>query len=178
MRKRIIIRYTYDCKHWLDCEASFLLCSNDNYEVWHFKTPNTYGAKSCTFAICCKINNIEYWDNNKEMNYNLKWYFPTKILQGCCVILDNAFKHPDIFYGNILVKNIGYHKQIKVRYFMDQCKNYNEADAVYSNQLPENLEMWKFRIKGVFKGKIKFYVYFMVNGNTYYDKNFGRYYIL
>lgn len=179
LKKRIIVHYTYDYNHWLDCKASFLLCTSDNSEVWYFKTPNRYSYNSCSFAICCKVNHDEYWDNNREMNYNLKWYFPTKILQNCCVILDRAFKaYNNMFYGKILVKNLGYYKQIKVRYSIDNWKTYNEIDAEYSNELPNNLEVWKFNTNVAFEGQIRFYIYLEANDNIYYDKNFDRYYII
>jgi len=176
--KSLIIHYTYDHKTWFTSPATFLTATKDNHEVWYFKTPNTYNHSSCSFALCYKVNDKEYWDNNQSMNYSLKWYSPTKALQNCAIVLDKAFRSSDTFYGNILIKNLAYHKQIKVRYSFDEWETFTEVDAVHSCQFSNNLENWTFSAPLSFSCEIRFVVYYIVNGITYFDNNFGMDYFI
>lgn len=174
----VVIHYTYDHKAWFISYATFLTATKDNHEVWYFRTPNTYSHSCCSFALCYKVDGEEYWDNNQNMNYNLKWYFPTKILKSCAIVLDKAFKNSTAFYGNILIKNLAYHKQVKVHYTFDQWETFNEVDAVHFFQFSNDLEEWTFSVLLSYSCKIIFTVYYIVDGSTYFDNNFGRDYLL
>lgn len=176
--KSLIIHYTYDHKSWFTFHATFLTATKDNHEVWYFKTPATYSHSSCSFALCYKVNDKEYWDNNLNMNYSLKWYSPTKILQNCAIVLDKAFKNSNTFYGNILIKKLAYHNQIKVCYSLDKWETSTEVDAVYSCQFSNSLENWIFSVPLSFSCEIRFIVYYIVNGTTYFDNNFGMDYLI
>ncbi|WP_055669071.1 carbohydrate-binding protein [Desnuesiella massiliensis] len=174
--KNIIIHYTYDCESWLTCSASYITDAKENHEIWYFRTPSTNDHSACNFAICYKTNDKEYWDNNQNKNYKLKWYSPTKILQSCNIIIDKVFKSSTAFYGNILVKNLAYHKKVRVRYSFDNWQNSSEWDAIYSQEIVNRLELWKFYIPLTFYCEIKFNICYIVEGITYSDNNFGMNY--
>lgn len=176
LTKSVMVHYSYDHKSWFTSHATFLTTIKDNHEVWYFKTPSTYSHSSCSFALCYKANGKEHWDSNENMNYSLKWYSPTNVLQNCFVVLDKAFKSTNTFYGNILIKNLAYHKQVKVRYSFNQWETFSEVDAIYSHQLTNKLENWTFSVPIILPCQISFIVYYIVDGITYFDNNFSRYY--
>lgn len=176
--KSIVVHYTYDNKYWHNSHAKILTITNDNHEIWYFKTPNTTTYNSCSFALFYSDDTNEYWDNNQNINYTLKWYSPTKILNNCIIILDKAIKNPTKFYGNILIKHPTYHKQVKVRYSFDNFETFQEINAAHSTQLENHLENWIFSVPISFSSNIKFIVYCIIDGITYYDNNFEKNYLI
>ena len=82
--------------------------------------------------------------------------------------------------GYIAVKNIAYVKEVNVR--------YNKGDGTWGtipasyvkNNTSDGLEVWSFNSDGidVFCSATEFYIEYKVNGNTYYDSNYGNNYTI
>jgi hypothetical protein len=171
------VHYSYDGSSWLISDASIFSASSDNTEIWYFRTPNTYNSGCCNFAIEYETGDNTFWDNNENNDYYLAWFSPTKILQGCSVVLDRVLRNSTCLFGNIVLKNISYEKQVKVIFSMDEWQTYEEAEAFFENEMSEELERWHFSIPVSSGNKINLAIQYVVGGATFLDNNFENDYI-
>ncbi|MCX7922198.1 MAG: CBM21 domain-containing protein [Clostridia bacterium] len=176
--KKVTVRYTYNGSDWYDVAASYFRTTSDGLESWYFKTPSTDGSSTCTFAIKYDVNGTTYWDNNGGNNYKLAWYAPTFVLQKSVVIKDRVIKNDTSFSGTIVLKNLAYNKQVKVRYTTNNWATYKDVSATFGTDLGNGLESWNFTDVIPSGSTVKFSIYYIVNGVTYWDNNFGANYTI
>ena len=79
------------------------------------------------------------------------------------------------------VKNLGYTKDIKVRYTLDNWNTYKEVPLSHDNYKyndDDSCEIWSTSIDttGATSDTFQYCLYYTVNGQTYWDNNFGRNY--
>lgn len=74
--KKVIARYTFN--DWLssnDIDASYILgssnCETDSFSFSIFLSPQNKNVK---FALKYEVNDKEYWDNNRSLNYCLSYH--------------------------------------------------------------------------------------------------------
>lgn len=189
--KNVTIHYTFDGVTWQDTAASYLTSTHGNYEAWKFTTEarniGLRAAYNCTFAIKYEVNGQTYWDNNNGNNYqSIDGYGVSKEMAfgsgALAVDYASIYRYnnvPDSFAGCIQLKNLGYQKVVKVRYTTDNWATYSEIAAEYNYTAPTNgVEYWYFDTPVTLTGdEIEYAVSYTVNGQTYWDNNFGSNYI-
>lgn len=183
--KNVIIRYTYDGVTWFDVPAYFVKNLDSGNELWSFKTIATEKSfshrinYSCQFAIRYDVNGKTYWDNNGGSNYEVRsdTHGPDQpVLLGCREIRPMSVStYKSRFSGLLLAKNLGYDKEITVRYTTDNWATYQEVNAQYQLYSTTNgQETWKFHAYGAFSNQVvEFAIRYKVNGQIYWDNNFG-----
>ncbi|QUH30302.1 carbohydrate-binding protein [Vallitalea guaymasensis] len=187
--KNITVHYTYDGSNWLDQSASYLKTLKDGSEVWSFSTPHKIYAPqhhtyhNCRFALKYEVNGNTYWDNNNGDNYLLQEttmiYNAPCTLSKSVVLLNECNRNDNFLSGSIYLKNLGYDKNVKVRYTLDNWKTYSEVDASYTRSYDNNTELWSFYTGGnnyQWDNDCEFAISYTVNGVTYWDNNFGSNY--
>ena len=85
------------------------------------------------------------------------------------------------YYGDpnpsVTLKNYGYEKNVKVIYTLDNWNTQGSYELEYDKTLENGNEIWDGEVPSEIKGKtIEYYISYTVNGQTYYDSNFGENY--
>lgn len=155
---------------WQDAQASFVTKLDDNTEIWK---ATVSGIITGQFAIKYVGDGQVYWDNNNGNNYAYD-----DILGTANVSAQRLRSSLDGYSLYVAVKNLAYNKVVRVRYTYDNWATYQDADLTYSYTLTgTNNEIWgtTLSIPSSTSG-FQFCVYYQVNGQTYWDNNFGSNY--
>lgn len=189
-QKNVTIHYTPGDGTWYDTDASYEGPAEAGHEKWGFSIstnsmnnthPELSNAETIQFAIKYEVNGQTYWDNNNGHNYSVSRYTESSTILGKPNVL-RAYDEisQDTFLGGVYVKNLGYSKQVKIKYTTDNWATTKEADASYS--MPANsddsVEAWHFTIDQIAPSvsQIKYAISYTVNGQTYWDNNYGQNY--
>lgn len=189
-KKNVTIHYNFDhCRtnydspeEWDDISATYLRLDSDGNEIWGFKIPETYFGK-CYFAIKCEMDGQTYWDNNGGKNYmtsystNIFATIPLHLVGASHTSLPNSKKISE-FHGKIVLDNLGYEKDVIIRYTTDNWKTYNEEKANFGfTSIYGNIDAWTFQVNlDEPSENVEFAVMYRVNGQEYWDNNFGTNY--
>ena len=191
---------------WTNYRPGYFYKKAGNTEIWTIDAtrtvyPYSYGyelpalAKPYEFAIRYKVNGKTYWDNNGGANYTLG-YKDGELLGkdvNALVLYDGAWNNTyagtGTFYGQILVRNLAYEKQVEIVYTTD---NWATTKAVPCHFVPSNwfpygttvtypnaqgAERWSFQVEiPLGAPNVEYAVSYRVNGVNYWDNNFGMNY--
>lgn len=162
--------YNSNSSTWTDEQATYVTTLSDGSEVWKANIAD-WGLE---YAIKYTVNGTTYWDNNNGSNYtgnDILGVNPVKTLRP-----DYNYT-PDYtaFSVSAIVKNLAYTKVVNVKYTQDNWATSSTKALVYGWSLSSNEELWDTTLS-LDANKIngfQYYVYYQVNGQTYYDNNFG-----
>ena len=157
---------TYD-QGWINTEATFYAMKDSNTEI--YKATVT-GMSATEFVLKYVADGRVYWDNNYGKNYQATDMVGTAEVK--------ALPLRSAMYGTYTVqasvKNIAYHKVVKVRYTEDNWATYKEAELKYNYSVAgTDSEIWSTEIKVQDSSSLQFSISYTVNGRTYWDNNFG-----
>lgn len=155
---------------WTDTEATFFTKLDDNTEIWK---ADISGIATSEFTIKYVGDGITYWDNNNGQNYN-----SSDIIGAANV---KALRRTSYYSDSIraVVKNLGYEKHVKVRYTLDNWQTYQDADMSYvDSNYGVNGELWSVNLNLDLDNLdgFQFCICYEVDGQTYWDNNFGANY--
>ena len=164
---------------WLDQPASYVTTLADGSEIWKATVGLTATSVS-NFAINTIQNGQTYWDNNNGKNYSAEsaGIAPVKAVR-TITAYDSSTGN---FKISARVQNYAYNKKVTVRYTTDNWASYQEAALSYDNSKNYNdgTELWSTNISvptvGYFKTNLQYAIRYEVNGQTYWDNNFGKNY--
>ncbi len=187
MNQKLWIRYTQDGKTWIDQAASFQGIATDGREIWSFVTPlaSLDSPRRYRFALRLERGTEVFWDNNGTKDYRIEasnWPVPVDLvalLEEQPIALHDAFRYEGAagIVGSIDVKNLGYRKEVKVRYTLDDGLSFKDLSARYAFALADRAnERWEFRLPLEPGQRVKFMVLMSHDGATYTDDNFGLLY--
>lgn len=172
--KQVIIHYNAGNGKWEDKNASYLTTIDGNKEIW---VANISGfGISGEYAIKYIGDGITYWDNNNGKNYT-----NDDILGVANVEAIRAhYQTPNNYYVYAAVKNIGNEKKVTVRYTQNNWVSYEDVDLSYYHSAPDgkDFEYWNCTLN-LDEDKMDDFQYcirYEVNGQTFWDNNFGRNY--
>ena len=165
----VYVRYKYSSYDWSNEYATFYKALDDNYSI--FKA-EVYGFGLIEYSINVH-NGEESYINDNNGNYFTNY----QVLGDANVVaLRNRSSLGSSDYEiKAAVKNLGYHKDIKVRYTVDNWKTYKEAPLTYKSTNDNNDEIWSTTIDttGAEYYNFQYAISYTVNGQTYWDNNFG-----
>lgn len=170
--KQVYIHYNAEDDEWKDTTASYLT-TIDNKEIWVGCVSGF--SISGEYAIKYVGNGITYWDNNNGNNYTYN-----DILGAANVkAIRLHYNTPDNYKVCVAVKNIAYNKKVTVRYTEDNWASYKDVDLNY-DYTPDgkDFEYWTTTLNLDENKMDNFYfcIRYEVNGQTYWDNNFGANY--
>ncbi|MDE6232797.1 MAG: CBM21 domain-containing protein [Lachnospiraceae bacterium] len=155
---------------WEDVEAAYCTKLDDNTEIW--KATITGYETSLEFAIKYIGDGKVYWDNNNGNNYTYN-----NVLGIANVKAGRLYK---VYSSKVMmfatVKNLAYNKNVKVRYTTDNWETYKDESLGYLSNIPNtNDELWSVELDldGGKTDGFHFCISYEVNGQTYWDNNFG-----
>lgn len=182
-QKQVFI-HTKQNNIWKDLPLKFDHSVANGKEVWtqSFERPHptTTGqvVADLEFDVKYQVNGKTYWDNNNGNNYLIQNRDNSggTILFATNVSLDSvrvdSFGQMD---GLIDVKNLASNKQIKVVYSTDNWATVKTASATFSGIFSDlKNEEWHFILDvNSADRQVVYAISYTVNGNTYWDNNFG-----
>ncbi|USB33091.1 carbohydrate-binding protein [Paenibacillus sp. YPG26] len=189
-QKKVTIHYTPGDGKWYDTPASYQGPTDSTHEKWNFSVstysgdttnPQLLNVQKVQFAIKYEVGGQTYWDNNNGQNYSVSRYNMSSTILGKPNVL-KAFDSlsQNTFSGGVYLKNLDYTKTVKVRYTTDNWNTTKEGYASY--YAPANsdgsVQEWHFSFNNIDSGvsQIKYAISYTVNGQTYWDNNYGSNY--
>lgn len=169
---------TTSCKYY----AESLNGALGTREILYFKKQI---KSKITFAIkYSRPGARDYWDNNggKDFVVGFGTGIPTMVLGSSSIALEkftamtNSVKYQKVITGSVVLKNLAYTKDVKIVYSTDSWKTSKSAVVNYGENFYGN-ERWNFSAYLDYTvTTAKFKLVYVVNGQTYVDDNFGKFY--
>ncbi|MCP3145113.1 carbohydrate-binding protein [Pyxidicoccus xibeiensis] len=176
---------------WVNLPGTYVGPASPGFEIWRVtKQYPSWGAnpepsRDLEFVPRLVVGGTFYWDNNWGANYHLGRN-DGPMLHNTNVLVDASFwrANGDLDVS-IDVKNLAYTKSVTVVYTTDNWATSHEAPAGFvsgytyayayiNSPNVKNVERWQAHIPGVTGASLKFAVRYQVNGQTYWDNNFGQ----
>lgn len=184
---------------WIDVPMTYNRATGDGREVWtgsysdytNQGTP-TNRVWTVEYTLKYEVNGQTFWDNNNGQNYSIApdvgaylvgtniypvWFSPTQTT------------YSNQLTGRVVVKNIAPAKTVKVVYSTDGWKTVKTSNASFTpyawsggysaapNPNQYGYEVWDYSMDvGATATKVDFAFSYTVNGQTYWDNNFGANY--
>ena len=171
-KKAVFLHYNAGNDQWKDQQAGFVTkIDNNSKEIWAATV--TTNDPNGEYVIKYEGDGKVYWDNNGGKNYN-----KTDLLGVANVMVLRGERQTASNYKiTAVVKNIGFAKQVKVKYTTNNWASYKWADMSYEGPSDgKNYEFWstELHLSESDMSGFQFCVSYTVNGQTYWDSNFGR----
>lgn len=183
--KEVWIWYSTGVGGWQSKKATFDTAVGNNKETWDFAISLGFiSPANIQLAVQYKVNGAVYWDNNNSLNYNLGTPAAFSLLNSVSLFPSNTvFAMFDKFHGEIVVKNIAFHKQVKVVYTLDHWATSQDIQATFKAADGTQAETWEFTADiPLFYSDalptLEYSIAYTVAGVTYWDNNhvYGRNY--
>ena len=180
VNKAVFIRYCNNNGEWAEIEAEYFKDTHGDYEAWKFDIPHFYigmrGSANIQFAIRYEAGTAApEWDNNGGLNYRVKAGYSVSAQYDIGVAGLAYMNASSVYQGtrvDIQLKNLGYDKDVRVRYTTDNWATYQEASGYYVSTFPDSyIERWEVYVPTL--DPIKFAISYTAGGVTYWDNNFG-----
>ncbi len=154
---------------WTDQGAEYVTTLEDGSKIW--KT--FLRSYDLEYVIKYEGDGEVTWDNNDGKNYK------EGILGTAPIAVNRSqFAYLSRFTVNATVQNLGFAKDIKVRYTTDNWNTVKEAEMAYDKTNADGTEQWKAIISEDVAStpSFQFCVSYTVNGQTFWANNFGSNY--
>ncbi len=184
--KKVTVHFMYNDTDWSDVSAHYYKTLPNGYEIWKYDTPYTTrvkyqycGDNYCKFAIKYEVNGNTYWDNNNGNNYYLSQSKHQVELSKCNIGESKFYSSSKNLW--FYLKNLGYNKTVRVRVTNDGWATYQDYDCTYHSNFSNGTELWYIDLEenGIdttSNAASQYVIYYSVNGETYWDNNFGENY--
>lgn len=178
---------------WRDFPLAYNRPANNGREVWaaDFNLNNLpTDAGTLTFVVSYTVSGQTYWDNNNGANYTLAadggvQIFGTNVYSAPVAATTPVYGNS--FYNYVTVKHLGADEKVTIVYSTDGWKTTKYAAAMLnsnfwlntyngdtlSNPSPTGFEAWNFVLDVTGASKVEYAVSYTVNGQTYWDNNYG-----
>lgn len=204
-QKNVYIHHLMVDGTWQDLPLTYINSIDANTDMWelnysYISTAPTSQALGNQFAIKYVVNGQTYWDNNGGNNYQISGTVGMYLQNGINVSVDTNYSYyaaytppsNSNFYISVDLRNIAYAKNVSVVYSTDGWKTVQTAPLSFPNYLiigeetslpnpnPFGIERWtgSITVTPSTQQFIQFAVSYTVNGQTYWDNNFGKNYQL
>lgn len=181
---------------WFDLPLSFNRRISNNREIWEGSySPPLNTPHDLLFTLKYVVNGQTYWDNNGGQNYAMARDAGSKLASGLNVYNGNYSPTMALgaseshVYGWATVRNLAFAKVVRVRYSTDNWATTKIANASYSpyfwsswyssatNPNQYGFEEWRFSLNvGTAATQVAYAIEYTVNGQTWWDNNYGRNY--
>lgn len=181
---------------WIDVPLQFKRTIANNREIWEgvFSPPQNT-VYDVRYALKYVVNGQTYWDNNGGLDYTIHRDSGTRLPTGVNVYDGNLRNSLNIGPGGtvlrnwVTVRNLAFAKLVRVHYSTDGWTTKRIATATFNpnfwagwysaapNPNRYGFEEWNFELDvGPTATAVQYAVEYVVNGQTYWDNNYGRNY--
>ncbi|MCE9671947.1 CBM21 domain-containing protein [Myxococcus stipitatus] len=188
--KQVAIHHKQPDGTWADLALGYFGPAGDGAELW--KATRQYQSwgtdpqptRDLEFVAKYTVNGQTYWDNNGGANYTLGRFDGPLLTRENVLVAGSYWQASGDVDINIDVRNLAYAKSVTVVYSTDGWATTNQVAASFvpgytvgyayvSSPNVQGVERWFARIPAVTSGALRYYVRYEVNGQTYWDSNFG-----
>jgi len=197
--KEVYVRMKKPDGSWVDVALAYNRPADNGREVWSGSYADysgyalTYQTWDLEFALRYKVSGQEYWDNNGGQNYK-QAKDSGSLLVGANVLgqlytpSSSYSSSGGVFYTSVTLKNLSPNKQVKVVYSTDGWQTTKTAwgsfnstywYGAYSGAANPNqygVEEWNIQLAVGSATHVDYAIAYLVNGQTYWDNNFGQNY--
>jgi hypothetical protein len=169
---------------WSTFPATYAAPTDGNFEAWEWKislSPYvTRNISQIEFYVEYIVNGTRYVDDNNASYYHVGGgpYAPQALLNKPAVKLGVLNFSYDNLVGHVYLKNLAYHKDVKLVYTTDSWASVKTAPLNYSSTLDHTngyLEIWDFKVPvSTDVKKVEAAVMYTVDGVTYWDTNYNN----
>ncbi|TAA41814.1 carbohydrate-binding protein [Corallincola spongiicola] len=188
--KKVTVVASINGEEWQEYEADYAESLDNGLELWRFSEMSPYSLSEYQFAIKYEVNGETFWDNNNHSDYLLTKVEGGRVENNFILHSDFMIKNQkmndwyrsrDGFYymtGTLYLQNLGFEKQVDVVYTTDGWQTVETAEARYIDSNNDgSSEEWSYSLKSeVANQHVEFAIRYRVNGDEYWDNNFGRNY--
>lgn len=168
------VAYAYSSStDWRTASAEYYKTLEDGSKIWKAL------ITSCCmeYAVEYVANGVSYWDNNNGQNYTDEILGEANIFANSALCYYTTMHVHIIHFASsfgVTVKNLGYDKNITVRYTEDNWQTYTDVPMTYKETNEDGTENWTTNIKlnNIGEG-FEYAVRYQVNGQEYWANNFG-----
>ncbi len=193
-QKQVAIRHATYNGDWVDIPLTFQQSVGDDEEIWVGEvTPDTQ-YYSDSFAVKYTVNGKTYWDNNNGSNYSMPVNIGAYLAPEVEVSVDTYYTRFTGSYFAINVdarRNYGSAGSVEVIYTTDNWATTQRTSLSYQRyfrvgyahyiQSPNqfDIDKWETSVQvGPNVNAIEYAVVYKVNGQEYWDNNFGGNYTI
>lgn len=172
--------------NWIDVPATFVASVNGTEELWQAKITGYTGwgysdyALGKKFCINYTVGGKTYWDNNGGLDYVNNGAY---LRAGINIHAPVAYSS---YNNNVVVRNLGPVKKVNLIATFDDWKTTEVSACWFAGSVAgTDVELWSYSLPskyiqnpdGTYKMIAPKYCFsYDVNGQTYWDANFGRNY--
>lgn len=181
---------------WIDVPLQFKRSLANNREIWEgvFSPPmnSTYDIR---YVLKYQVNGQTYWDNNNGLDHFIQRDSGTRLAAGLNVYDANYRTTVNLGVGGsylrswVTLRNLAMAKIVRVHYSTDNWASKNIAYGTYNpnfwagwysvapNPNRYGFEEWNYELNvGPTATSVQYAIEYVVNGQTYWDNNYGRNY--
>lgn len=167
-----------DGSTWSDVEGEYYATLSDGSQIWKVTTSNIGGG--IEYAIKYVVDGNTYWDNNNGQNYTEENKLGNDPILSVTPYINifSSQAYAGDYLINVDLKNLGFVKDVKVRYTEDNWTTYQDVPLSYMYTNLDGSERWNTDLKLDENKEANFHyaISYEVNGQTYWDNNFGNNY--
>ncbi len=193
-QKEVVIHHATNSGNWVDIPLNYQQSTGKDEEIWVGEvTPDTqyYGD---SFAVKYIVNGKTYWDNNNGSNYSMPVNIGAYLAPEVEVSVDTHYTR---LYGSYFAinvdarRNYGSPGTVEVIYTTDSWATTQRTSLSYQRyfrvgyahyiQSPNqfDIDKWETSVQvGSNVNSIQYAIVYKVNGQEYWDNNYGRNYII
>lgn len=190
--KTVMVHHQLTNGQWTNLAARFVREAGDGFEIWEagYSSMNTT-LLTDRFVVFCTVNGQTWWDNNGGADFFLRHGDGVLLGSGIGVLANTFYfsSYSGNAVVNIDVKNIAYNKSVELVYTTDNWLSAGVVQAQYQygytygysyvtcpNQA--GFERWVATVPVSDGNNFKYFLKYTVNGQEYFDNNYGRDYKL
>jgi hypothetical protein len=179
--KEVNLVHEMEDGEWDTFPATYVKDLPDGEELWVAKINRNYGWSYTGFSdlgdefvLNYTVNGQTYWDNNGGANYTAAPYY---IREGLNLGFSHLRKYSS-FTGEVIIRNLAYNKSVNLIWTDDNWATTKVQPAFYYQSVDgTDLEVWTFSAFTYnYNADVEFALSYEVNGQTYWDNNFGANY--
>ncbi len=176
---------------WVDVPLSYAGPAYEGFELWTGEVGKVgTPLDPIEFAVKVTMNGQTYWDNRGGANYRLRSTQGTRLFGPLVLNAFGGLRSDGSLYVNIDVQNTGYQKRVQVVYTTDDWATVRTGDASFMSYygaggggtVPSpnayDVERWLLEVNGIPGNRVQYAISYTVNGQTYWDNNFGHNYVV
>lgn len=173
--KAVWVHYCQGGSDWMDKQGGYVTTLPDGSEIWKVTVEGAYGI---LYTIKFIGDGQVYWANNNGNNFTGDDVLGTANIKVGRISTSETINGTVINFS-VTVKNLGFAKNVGIRYTDDNWASYKQVELKYDHSISgTNNEVWtgSITIDPNKKNAFQFCGFYTVNGNTYWDNNFGANY--
>lgn len=182
-QKQVVAHAKNSSGAWIDLPLSFNRTAANGKEVWTGTFRRDFGQADLEFAMKYLVNGQTYWDNNNSANYHVNAAGIRLFNINVSLNDDNPALNPTITDASggitrgagLTLKNLGATKIVNVVYTTNNWATTQTTPANFSAlNTTLGTESWWFTMNiGATATAVDFAISYTVNGQTYWDNNYG-----